>query len=95
MAHANIGSLFLFFSRVLGAVAYISAFFGAGTGPIVMDDVRCTLSERRLVDCPLDLNHNCYHFEDAGVQCYSTTYGMYHKVVYPGIYVQPGVDKDW
>ena len=58
-----------------GASAYARARFGQGTGPIVMDEVRCTGSEVRLMDCPLRLSHNCGHHGDAGVQCTLTTYG--------------------
>ena len=58
-----------------GATYYTHAYFGAGAGPIVMDDVRCTTAERRLIDCPFKLNHNCGHSEDAGVRCYSSTSG--------------------
>ena len=60
---------------ISGATAYSSARFGAGTGPIVMDDVQCRATERRLIDCPFTLNHNCGHSEDAGVRCTSSTYG--------------------
>ena len=40
-----------------------------------MNNVRCTATESRLIDCPFDLNHNCDHHEDAGVRCYSSTSG--------------------
>ena len=39
-----------------------------------MDDVRCTGSEGRLMDCPFRLNHNCGHNGDAGVQCTISIY---------------------
>ena len=57
-----------------GAVAYYNAYFGRGTGPILLDDLLCTGSEARLVDCTHDGIGNydyCYrlHGEDAGVRC--------------------------
>ena len=67
--------------RVLGyeesegnADKYRRAYFGAGTGPIHLDNLRCTGSERSLLDCPRhnDLavgDHNCSHKEDVGVRC--------------------------
>ena len=51
------------------ATARSFAFFGQGTDPIVLDDVRCTGTESRLIDCPYTPTHNCIHFEDAGVTC--------------------------
>jgi hypothetical protein len=58
-----------------GATAYAGARFGQGTGPIVMDEVRCTGSEATLMDCPSNLSHNCGHHEDAGVRCTLSIYG--------------------
>ena len=58
-----------------GAIAYSSAQFGAGAGPIVMDNVECTGGENRLIECPFIFNHNCGHSEDAGVRCTSSTTG--------------------
>ena len=58
------------FSRS-GALALVQAAFGAGTGPIYLDDVTCTGTELRLVNCranPIG-DHNCIHLEDAGVRC--------------------------
>ena len=51
------------------ATARSFAFFGQGTDPIVLDDVRCTGTESRLIDCPYTAIDNCNHFEDAGVTC--------------------------
>ena len=56
-----------------GATAVLSARFGQGTGPILLDNVNCSGREARLVDCPSNPLgvHNCQHFEDAGVRCQS------------------------
>ena len=56
----------------VGAIAYSGAFFGAGTGPIHLDDVRCSGSEDALINCTYDPSTvDCFHREDAGVLCRS------------------------
>ena len=50
-------------------MAFSFSFFGQGSGPIHLDDVRCTGTERRLIDCTYTRIDNCFHFEDAGVRC--------------------------
>ena len=59
------------FSLCLGGRAYSNAHFGAGSGPIFLDDVQCTLSSSQLLECPSRpvLSHNCLHSADAGVGC--------------------------
>ena len=58
------------FDGALEAVSY--AQFGQGTGPIWLDDVACFGNEQTLAEClssPIG-QHNCRHYEDAGVRCY-------------------------
>ena len=54
-----------------GAVALSLAYFGRGTGNIWLDNVWCSGTESRLIECPANLVgvHNCGHNEDASVHC--------------------------
>lgn len=55
--------------RALGAPG--RSPFGPGSGPILLDDVRCAGSEKTLLECAHAAlgAHNCSHEEDAGVVC--------------------------
>ena len=53
--------------------AVFDAFFGQGSGTIVLDDVQCSGSENQLLVCQsapiLTVSSNCGHDDDAGVIC--------------------------
>ena len=55
----------------IGALAFSQAYFGAGSGPIHIDDVQCGGRESNLLQCNFNPTHNCFHSEDSGVQCQS------------------------
>ena len=60
---------------------YRNAFFGAGTGPIYLNYVYCTLSARQLLECssrPI-LTDNCDHRTDAGVGCEGKILSLFLK----------------
>ena len=48
-----------------------SAYFGEGSGPILLDDVRCTGEETSIDQCDHNgwFTHYCGHYEDVGVSC--------------------------
>ena len=65
-----------------GARAYSNAHFGAGSGPIFLDDVQCTSTASKLLECPSRpiLSHNCLHSADAGVGCECMFDMMMHDI---------------
>ncbi len=68
---ANVVCRQLGFDHALEALS--NAYFGSGSGSIYLDDVGCYGSESQLSQCaasPWGV-HNCRHYEDAGVRCYS------------------------
>ncbi|KAH1170203.1 neurotrypsin [Mauremys mutica] len=59
------------------AKAWSHAYFGEGSGPVLLDEVRCTGNELSIEQCPKSSwrEHNCGHKEDAGVSCTPLTDG--------------------
>ena len=54
-------------------MSFVNARFGQGTGPILLDNVRCNGTEDRLVDCiHFPSTVDCVHSEDASVRCQIT-----------------------
>ena len=53
---------------------HYSAYFGEGTGEIVLDDVNCNGTENDVAHCSHSgfVINNCQHYEDAGVICATT-----------------------
>ena len=45
-----------------------------GSGPIWLDNVECTGTESRLIDCEHHTGPNCYHYEDVHLTCSTTEY---------------------
>ena len=56
-------------------MAFSGAEYGEGTGPILLDNVRCSGGESSLFDCTHDgievSSGSCGHHKDAGVKCIS------------------------
>ena len=73
---------------ISGGIAKGSAYFGQGSGSILLDDVHCTGNEVFIFSCSYNSNgsHNCVHKEDAGVVCFEGQYKM--KYIYVVIYIQ-------
>ena len=54
----------------IDALVAPNAFYGQGTGPIYIDNLRCSGLEMNILHCNYDPDtSNCAHSEDAGVQC--------------------------
>jgi len=69
----------LTFEFLSGAIAYIRSRYGAGTGPVHLDNIQCFGFEDSLINCSRsdfgDVSVNCAdHSEDASVFCPSEYY---------------------
>lgn len=58
-------------ARAISGTVPVHDRYNPGTGPIYLDEVRCTGSESALINCSFNTLgvHNCDHNEDAGVSC--------------------------
>ena len=59
----------------MAGIPFTNSYCGRGSGIILLDDVGCTGSEDRLLDCFHTVvgvhDSYCDHFDDAGVRCIS------------------------
>ena len=94
--------------RVLGyersephAGRFRSSYFGAGTGPIWLDDLLCDGDESNLLDCPLASGrrardaigvHNCRSGEIVGVRCIAAGDPLRPHVTFRTYITGPGAD---
>ena len=65
---------------------YYNAYFGQGSGSILLDDITCTGSESTLANCGhlrADQVRSCSHSEDAGVRCSSQGFYVANYVYSP------------
>ncbi len=72
--------------KFAGAMFRPRAAFGQGTGPILLDDVRCSGNEFGLRNCTYALIDNCAHSEDVGIVCLG-------KVVLTNTYCSTDIDS--
>jgi len=64
-------------SLILDAIPLRHASFGQGQGEILIDELVCNGTEKRLQHCMFIISHNCKHSEDAGVRCQGITILLY------------------
>ncbi|XP_052086361.1 neurotrypsin-like isoform X2 [Mytilus californianus] len=50
-------------------IMWRSQFVNDGNGTIWLDDVKCSGTESRLINCSYEDSHNCHHGEDVGIDC--------------------------
>lgn len=48
-----------------------ASYTSNGYGTIWLDDVGCTGTESRLMNCPYVATNNCTHGKDVGIKCFS------------------------
>ena len=55
--------------QCVDVVAFTSAYFGQGSGPVHLDNIHCSGFENGLLNCTYNDMPNCGHSSDAGVRC--------------------------
>ena len=62
---------FLILLIYIGAIATTNAYFGQGSGSILLDNVQCTGNEASIFYCTHNVigSNDCSHGEDAGATC--------------------------
>lgn len=76
----NLWGILLLWFTPTEVLAYGSAHFGQAQLPILLDDVACTGSESRLVDCFYDNDtSDCSHTQDSGTRCHP---GMFELCIF-------------
>lgn len=60
-----------FYTFVLpsSGIMWTSKFVKDGYGKIWKDEMQCTGTESRLINCSFHYYHNCGHNEDVGIDC--------------------------
>ena len=61
---------------LIGGLTRLNNPYGVGSGPIVLDDVRCNGKEEQLLDCHSNgpLNHDCSRSDDISIVCMEGKY---------------------
>jgi hypothetical protein len=73
LVDAEVACLQLGFSGALSVQR--SAYYGRGSGPVLMDEVQCSGNEQQLSECHFNgwRVEDCIHQEDVGIKCVLTT----------------------
>ena len=74
-----------------------TAYFGPGTGEIMLDDLFCSGRESGLLECPSNHAgpgiHNCLHSEDVGLRCIKNSDGPH--IINMEISAAPGANGNY
>ena len=82
--HVNSSSCMRDINFLIGAVYFLNAFFGQGTGQIVLDNVLCYGTEPRIYDCANSngvIHSSCGHDDDASVRCLPSNISMSQLII--------------